>query len=174
MPTARSRSFSLVGRRSTIRFPYVLPRRTIVMVEIMLSTSFCAVPALRRVEPVTTSGPTATSIGCSTTALSSAPVLHDRPTVRAPSSRARPSAAITNGVRPLAAMPTTASPAVTVASSMARRPPSTSSSAASTGETIAGGPPAMIATTSPGSVPNVGGHSDASSTPRRPDDPAPT
>ena len=58
MPTARSRSFSLVGRRSTIRFPYVLPRRTIVMVEIMLSTSFCAVPALRRVEPVTTSGPT--------------------------------------------------------------------------------------------------------------------
>ena len=63
MRTARSRSFSLVGRRSTIRLPYVLPRRTIAMVEIMLSTSFCAVPALRRVEPVSTSGPTGTSIG---------------------------------------------------------------------------------------------------------------
>ena len=36
---------------STMRLPYVLPSRTIAIVEIMLSTSFCAVPAFSRVEP---------------------------------------------------------------------------------------------------------------------------
>ena len=35
-------------------------------------------------------------------------------------------------------------------------------------------PPAMIANTCPGGLPNVGGHSDASSTPIRPGVPAPT
>ena len=37
---ARPRSFSLVGRRSTIRLPYVRPKRTITAVEIIFSTIF--------------------------------------------------------------------------------------------------------------------------------------
>ena len=55
----------------------------------MLSTSFCAVPAFRRVEPAMNSGPTSTSIGCSTAALSSEPALQASPTVSAPAARAR-------------------------------------------------------------------------------------
>ena len=54
----RSRSFAFVALRSTIRLPYVLPMRIIAPVVIMLSTILVAVPALRRVDPVTTSGPT--------------------------------------------------------------------------------------------------------------------
>ena len=46
-----------------------------------------------------------------------------------------------------------------------RRPPAAS--------TMASGPPAMSATTWSGDVPNVGGNSEASSTPMRPDEPAP-
>ena len=53
----RSTSFALIARRSTIRFPNVLPRRIIAPVEMALSTSFVAVPAFMRVEPVTASGP---------------------------------------------------------------------------------------------------------------------
>ena len=40
-----------------MRLPNVLPRRTIEIVEIALSTIFCAVPAFNRVDPVMTSGP---------------------------------------------------------------------------------------------------------------------
>ena len=58
----RERSLSFVATTSTMRLPYVLPSRTIAIVEIMLRTSFCAVPALRRVEPAMTSGPTGTRI----------------------------------------------------------------------------------------------------------------
>ena len=54
----RARSLSFVATTSTIRLPKVLPSRIIAMVEIVLSTSFCAVPALSRVEPAMTSGPT--------------------------------------------------------------------------------------------------------------------
>jgi hypothetical protein len=36
-----------------------------VIVEIMLRTSFCAVPALSLVDPAISSGPTTTSTGCS-------------------------------------------------------------------------------------------------------------
>ncbi len=54
-----------------MRFPYVLPRRIIEIVEIVLSTSFCAVPALRRVDPAMNSGPTTTAISWSTSAPSS-------------------------------------------------------------------------------------------------------
>ena len=53
----RSWSFSFAATTSTMRFPYVLPRRIIEIVEIVLSTSFCAVPALRRVDPARNSGP---------------------------------------------------------------------------------------------------------------------
>ena len=55
---ARARSFALLATTSTIRFPYVRPSRTIVTVEIVFRTSFCAVPAFIRVEPAITSGPT--------------------------------------------------------------------------------------------------------------------
>ena len=50
------------GRTPTIKAAYVRPSRTIVTVEIALRTSFCAVPALRRVEPATASGPTTTRL----------------------------------------------------------------------------------------------------------------
>ena len=53
-------------------------------VEMMLSTTFWAVPALSRVEPVITSGPLTSSIGWSTTPLSSALGLDEMPTVTAP------------------------------------------------------------------------------------------
>ena len=39
---------------------------------------------------------------------------------------------------------------------------------------MASGPPAMMRDDLVGGVPNVGGHSEASSTPMRPDEPAPT
>ena len=65
MRRARSTSFSLPADTSTMRFPKVRPRRTIVTVEIVLSTSFWAAPALRRVEPAITSGPTTTSMAWS-------------------------------------------------------------------------------------------------------------
>ena len=50
-------SFSFVAATSTMRLPYVLPRRIIEIVEIVLRTSFCAVPALSRVDPARNSGP---------------------------------------------------------------------------------------------------------------------
>ena len=65
MRRTRARSFSFVARTSTMRFPKVLPIRTIETVEIVLSTSFCAVPAFSRVEPASNSGPTTTAISCS-------------------------------------------------------------------------------------------------------------
>ena len=66
MRSLRSASFAFVALRSTIRLPYVLPMRIIAPVVIMLSTIFVAVPALRRVEPVTTSGPTIAMTATST------------------------------------------------------------------------------------------------------------
>lgn len=54
---ARATSFAFVARTSTMRLPYVLWLRTIASVVSMLSTSFCAVPAFRRVDPAMNSGP---------------------------------------------------------------------------------------------------------------------
>ena len=48
---------------STIRFSITLPARTIAPVLMRLRTSFCAVPAFRRVEPVRTSGPVSRRMG---------------------------------------------------------------------------------------------------------------
>ena len=42
-----------------IQLLYVIPSRIIMAVLIMFRTSFCAVPAFMRLEPVMTSGPTA-------------------------------------------------------------------------------------------------------------------
>ena len=118
------------------------------MVEIMLSTSFCAVPALSRVEPASTSGPTAPRWRARRPALSSALGVARQADGERTACRGRArSAPITYGVRPLAAMPDhgvgrpdrgvvdRAAPAVDVvlgALRPARRSPA--------------GPPAMIAT----------------------------
>src|SRR5258706_564013 len=78
----------------------------------MFSPIFCAVPALRRVEPAITSGPTTGAIIMSTCPASALGWLQASPTVRACCARAWASAASTYGVWPLAEMPTTASRAV--------------------------------------------------------------
>jgi len=60
-----------------------------------LSAIFCAVPALRRVEPVIASGPTTSAIGTSTIVSKGQGSLQAMPTVRAPARRASSSAAST-------------------------------------------------------------------------------
>ena len=98
----------------------------------MLSTIFCAVPAFIRVEPASTSGPTTGTIATSTACAISDPGTQVTATVNAPSARARLTAPIVYGVRPDAAMPTTASRALTPRPSRSRAPASRSSSDAST------------------------------------------
>jgi hypothetical protein len=132
---------------------------TIVTVEIVFSTSFCAVPAFIRVEPLMNSGPTSTSIGRSARRASSAPWAHASPIVSAPASRARSSAPSVYGVRPLALTPSTASRGPTSSSAS-----SASSSSAST----------SVCTAEIRSVEKVGPHSAASDAAIRPDVPAPT
>ncbi len=106
----RSRSLSLVAITSTIRLPYTLPSRIMAPVVMALRTSLVAVPAFMRVDPVTASGPT---LGRITTSQASASwrggSVQDSKPVVAPSDLARPSAARTNGVVPLAAIPSTKS-----------------------------------------------------------------
>ena len=92
----------------------------------------------------------------------------------APSVRAYSSARRTYGVVPDAAMPITKSPLRTPCAGEILAAPSTRSSAPSCERVSAASPPAMMPCTISGSVPNVGGHSDASSTPSRPEVPAPT
>ena len=141
----------------------------------VLSTNLVAVPALRRVEPVSTSGPTTglmmTSHVSASTFGGAAQVTS---TVLAPRVCARDSADRTYGVVPLAAIPTTTSRLVTAAVSIAAAPALTSSSAPSALFTSAPYPPAITPVTIVGGTPKVGGHSVASSTPSRPDVPAPT
>src|SRR5918996_2458903 len=91
----RARSFSFVAATSTMRLPNVFPSRIIEIVESMLRTSFCAVPALSRVDPARNSGPTTTTTGCSTTASSSDPATETTQAVRAPATAAVSSAATT-------------------------------------------------------------------------------
>src|SRR5437879_1931557 len=144
-------------------------------VVVVFSTRFVAGAAFMRVDPVSTSGPTLGRISTSQVPVSSCGGSEqDTRPVTAPSVCARDSAARTNGVVPLAAMPRTKSRGSTRSRSIAAAPASTSSSAPSWLFTSAGRPPAMTPTTSSGGVPKVGGHSLASSRPRRPDAPAPT
>ena len=75
----------------------------------VLSASLVAVPALRRVEPVSTSGPTASAMTTRAAAAGTSG-LQVTSAVAAPRLRASCKAARTNGVTPLAAMPTTMSP----------------------------------------------------------------
>lgn len=93
--------------------------------------------------------------------------------VRAPRARACSTAPIAYGVRPEAEMPTTVSSALSFSPSRSAAASSLLSSAPSTAVTMADGPPAIRPMTSDGSVLKVGGHSLASSTPRRPAVPAP-
>ena len=113
-----------------MRFPKVLPRRTIATVEIMLSTSFCAVPAFRRVEPAMTSGPTTTSIGWSTAAERGAGVAgqadRQRAALGGPAHRAEDVRGAT-----AAAIPTTASSRRQAQLSISAAPAAASSSAPS-------------------------------------------
>src|SRR5262249_50504889 len=101
--------------------------RGVVMV---LSASLVAVPALSRVEPASTSGPTRSAI-TRLAAPRGTSGLHVTSTDSAPRRRASASAARTNGVTPLAAMPTTAS-LRRARRRVARAPARASSSAPST------------------------------------------
>ena len=105
----------------------------------VLSTSLVAVPAFIRVEPVTTSGPTSTRMVASQVSRSSLGGSEQVTiAVRAPRVCARESAARTNGVVPLAAMPTTTSSGPTRLASISPMAAFTSSSAPSTDFTSAG------------------------------------
>src|SRR5215468_4849707 len=108
--SARARSLADLGWRSTIRLPCTLPSRVKAAVVSVLSASFVAVPALSRVEPASTSGPTRRAI-TKAAAPRGTPGLHVTSTESAPRRRASASAARTKRVTPLAAMPTTTSPA---------------------------------------------------------------
>ena len=72
------------------------------------------------------------------------------------------------------AMPKTTSFCLTPRSVIASFPAAASSSTFSIDRRNAASPPAIKPTTIDGSVQNVGGHSEASRTPSRPDVPAPT
>ena len=151
-----------------------MPSWTIVSVLSMFSTSFWAVPALSRVLPAMTSGPTRGTMLRWHAASSGEAGVQATAIVAAPRARARRTAATTNGVRPLAAIPTTTSSGPAPRASIARSPAASSSSAPSTASVTACASPASTACTRSGGVPNVGGHSAASSTPSRPLVPAPT
>src|SRR5712691_5514897 len=159
----RPRSFSFAGETSTIRFPYVLPRRIIATVESVLSTSFCAVPAFRRVEPASSSGPTTIVIARSQSAASSESGAETTQAVNARAAAAARAAPRTNGVRPPALTRTTTSSARTSRAAASRPAPSSSSAAS-----------ALAATASTASLENVARHSAASASARRPEVPAPT
>jgi len=132
MRSPRSRSLSLQAIKSTIKLPYARPIRIIAPVVMVLSTSFVAVPAFIRVDPVSTSGPTLGRISTSHVSASTCGGSeHESKPVSAPIVCARESAARTNGVVPLAAMPSTKSSGVTRALSIASAPAFTSSSAPS-------------------------------------------
>ena len=83
--------------------------RIIAAVVSMLSTSLVAVPALRRVDPAMTSGPTAGAIVRSTKVCSSVRGSQVTKMMRAPARRALVNAPRTNEVMPLADTPMTTS-----------------------------------------------------------------
>ncbi len=148
--------------------------RTIDAVVSMFRTIFVAVPALRRVEPAITSGPTAGAIVRSTKVCSSVRGSQVTKMIFEPARRARVSAPRTNCVIPLAETPMTTSFFVGRSRLIERAPSSWLSSTPSLARRIALLPPAMMARTRSGLVPKVGGISADSRTPRRPLVPAPT
>ena len=175
--TARSRSFTLEGFRSTIRLPTTLPDahhgqggedvqnqlggRAGLQARRTGQNLRAEVRGDRQGRPRVARGIFKYGLNVSSM-------------VVAPRRFASPNAPHTNGVRPLAAIPTTTSRRLTPRNSIARAPASESSSAPSTDCQSADCPPAMMPWTISGGVRNVGGHSLASSTPSRPLVPAPT
>ncbi len=147
----RPRSLALVACMLTMRFEYVRPILIMVAVENEVSTSFCAVPAFIRVEPVTTSGPVSTVIRMSTSSGTGASGFPVTRAVAAPRCRAVRSAASTYGVRPEAVRPRTKSPSATEPRNSAAAA-SSSSSASSTASRRASGPPAWWGTNQPGGM----------------------
>ena len=143
------------GRWSDVVGSRLRPIRIIATELRMLQTTLVAVPALSRVDPAISSGPTSSR----TTASGRIPPFSGRQaecavtsTVLAPVCLAWRKAPQTNGVRPLAVSPTTTSLRPTRRSCTARPPASASSSAPSWARKIASGPPAKIACTSSGSA----------------------
>src|SRR5581483_2458229 len=134
---ARSRSFAFHGATPTISPAYVRPRRTFTIVEIAFSTSFCAVPAFRRVEPETISAPTGVAISIDASCASGLPGTQTTATQSAPLSPAVRRAASVYGVVPLALIATTASSGPTRSACSCATPRSSSSSASSWSATTA-------------------------------------
>ena len=150
-----------------------MPSLIIVAVLIMLRTSFCAVPAFIRVEPVITSGPTKVCIVRSAVLDIGLFSTQTTATVFAPLLFANSMAAWVYGVFPLAAIPITRSSLVSFfdfrsAAALAR---SSSLPSMACGSALA--PPAMTACIHSGGVLNVGGISTASRMASRPLVPAP-
>ena len=139
-----STSLSLLSCMSTILFPFILPSFIIVVVDIMLSTSFCAVPAFIRELPVINSGPTTTSIGNCDAKLKGHCLFDVIHPVVIPSKLHVLSADITYGVVPDAAIPITTSLSVTLYFVRSFHPWVVESSANSTASLIALSPPAII------------------------------
>ena len=142
-------------------------------VEIMLKTSLVAVPAFMRVEPVRTSGPVTGVMAMSRVAgdgrIGDAGEADGERAQRAgvdqraqDVGRASAGGDSDQGVG-----------AANLAAARSRSPSSGESSECSEDLRRAASPPAMIPCTSVGGTENVGGHSEASSTPRRPLVPAP-
>ena len=138
-----------------------------------MSTNFWAVPLFIRVEPVTNSGPTTTSIGNLEILEISLFWLQEILPVNISDELHAFIAPITYGVEPDAAMPITKSRLLISYFFKSNQPWFKSSSANSTAFLIAESPPAINPTTKPWGIPYVGGHSLASKTPKRPLVPAP-
>ena len=126
-----------------------------------------------RVLPVTNSAPEIASIGYSATWEISPFSLQEIEPVNNPFSRALFNPPITYGVLPDAAIPTSVSNSFTSYTNKSCQACSISSSAFSTAFLMAPSPPAINPTTISKGTPKVGGHSEASTTPKRPLVPAP-
>ena len=122
-------------------------------VESILSTSFWAVPAFIRVEPVTASGPVRTTMAKSQARSRGVSGLQVRATAALPAFLAASTAPRTKAAPPAALMPTTTSWGRRTRPAMAARPASRLSSAPSTALRRAWSPPAMMPMTRSGSTP---------------------
>lgn len=140
----------------------------------MLRAALVAEPALRRVEPVMTSGPVERKMTrVSESEAGTGEHVRRARVGREGSEAAQSSAPRTKGVVPPAAMPRRASRLVRERAVSSGSAPAGLSSRPSLERRSAGSPPAMMPMTRSGEVQKVGGHSEASRTPRRPLVPAP-
>src|SRR3546814_8863805 len=89
-----------------------------IVVEMMLTAAFWAVPAFMRVDPLMISLPVPSKMGCSAASRIGVDALFAIAIVSAPRARATSIARKVNGVRPLAATATTTSAAFTACSAI--------------------------------------------------------